>query len=117
MLAEADRLALLYNWLKAAPLYAQAETLFQKSGDARNALYARLGYVWTTADTGTTAAVKDEVDRDFLDPMVRTEARLMLRCLVAKAALPTGLPVAWLDPLQSLSCAAGCGAREVAART
>jgi CHAT domain-containing protein len=87
ILAEADRLTLLYNWPEAAPLYAQAETLFRRSGDTRNAVYARLGFVWATADTGVTAAVKSEVDRDLLAPMVRSDPPLMLRCLVTKAAL------------------------------
>ena len=43
LLAEADRLALLYNWPGAAPRYAEAESLFAQAGDANNALAARLG--------------------------------------------------------------------------
>ena len=43
LLAEADRLALLYYWPGAAPHYAEAESLFAQSGDVKNALAARLG--------------------------------------------------------------------------
>ena len=50
LLAEADRLAMLYNWPEAVPLYEQAESLFAQSGDRKNALAARLGYIWATAD-------------------------------------------------------------------
>ena len=35
LLADADRLAMLYNWPKAAALYAQAESLFTQSGDKK----------------------------------------------------------------------------------
>src|SRR6266446_1080490 len=57
LLAEADRLAMLYNWPEAAPLYAQAESLFAQSADRKNALAARLGYVWATADAGVSPAI------------------------------------------------------------
>jgi hypothetical protein len=50
VLAQADRLAMLNNWPKAAPLYSQAESLFRQSGDEKNALAAMLGYIRTTAD-------------------------------------------------------------------
>ena len=50
LLAQADRMALLYNWPVAAPRYSEAESLFAESGDAKNALAARLGYIWSTAD-------------------------------------------------------------------
>ena len=55
LLSRADRLAMLYNWPEAAPLYAQAESLFTQSGDRQNALSARLGYLWATADAGDSS--------------------------------------------------------------
>ena len=61
LLAEADRLAMLYNWPKAAALYAQAESLFTQSGDKKNALLARLGYFWATADSGVNPSIRKEV--------------------------------------------------------
>ncbi len=48
---------------KAAPLYAQAQTLFSQSGDKRNALYARLGWIWAQADTGAAAKLEAEVEQ------------------------------------------------------
>ena len=54
LLTAADRFAMLYNWPEAAPLYAEAETLFTHSGDRKNALHARLGYLWAQADSGVT---------------------------------------------------------------
>ena len=65
LLAEADRLALLFNWPKAAPLYAQAHTLFEKSGDAQNALFARLGYIWATASIGVRPEISQKSRRTF----------------------------------------------------
>ena len=87
VLTEADRLAMLYNWPKAAPLYVQAQNLFDQSGDKRNALYARLGWIWTQAGTGRTEKLDSEVEQQMEDPLVRQDAKLMLRCLVTKAAL------------------------------
>ncbi len=87
LLAQADRLAMLYNWPKAAPLYSQAESLFRRSGDPKNALAARLGYIWATADWGVHRATKREVEAYLADPLVSTDPRLRLRALVAKAVL------------------------------
>src|SRR4051812_336098 len=45
LLARALRLADLYNWADAAPAFAEAEQLFTRAGDQRNALYAKLGRI------------------------------------------------------------------------
>jgi len=87
LLAEADRLALLFNWPKAEPLYGQAEALFDQSGDNKNALYARLGWIWSQADTGVAVKFVSELDDDIQSPLVQSDPRLMIRCLVAKAAI------------------------------
>ena len=87
LLAEADRFALLVNWPRAEPLYAQAETLFNQSADKKDALYARLGWIWSRADTGGADKFEGEVDDDIQNPLVRGDRRLMLRALVAKAAI------------------------------
>ncbi len=87
LLTEADRLAMLYNWPKAAPLYTRAESLFAQSGDKRNALFARLGYLWVTADAGVSSENSDEVTAALQMPLVQSDARLNLRGLVAKAVL------------------------------
>jgi CHAT domain-containing protein len=87
ILAQADKLALLYNWPKAAPRYAEAETLFAQSRDGKNALAARLGYIWSTADAGVSRAVNQEVASYLENPLVQSDSALMLRALIAKAVL------------------------------
>jgi CHAT domain-containing protein len=87
LLAAADRLALLYNWPEAIPLYAQSETLFKDSGDRRNALAAKFGYLWATANRGVNPATALELSKHLEDPFVRTDRKLLLRALVAKAVL------------------------------
>jgi CHAT domain-containing protein len=87
LLAEADRLALLYNWPEAAPRYAEAESLFAQAGDANNALAARLGYIWSTADSGVSPAINREVAAYFESSLVQSDHALRLRALIAKAVL------------------------------
>jgi hypothetical protein len=41
VLKQADKLALLNNWVGARPLFAKAEKLFAHAGDNRDALYCR----------------------------------------------------------------------------
>src|SRR6266403_4246227 len=45
LLAEANRLAWLFNWPKAEPLYTRAEQLFRRKGDARDEGYSRVGRI------------------------------------------------------------------------
>jgi len=78
---------MLYNWSKAAPLYTQAELLFDEAGDKKNALHARLGHLWATANAGITPEIVQEVSGYLQNPLVTTDLSLMLRALVAKAAL------------------------------
>src|SRR5260370_40179112 len=78
LLAQADRLAMLYNWPEAAPLYEQSEALFEKTGDGANAIAARFGYLWTTADSGVSRAVVHEVGTYLQDPIVQANPRLLL---------------------------------------
>src|SRR5713226_4756299 len=51
LLAEANRLAWLFNWPKAEPLYVRAEKLFKEKGDTRNEIYARVGRIRAHAET------------------------------------------------------------------
>ncbi|MBI4460846.1 MAG: hypothetical protein HY648_12415, partial [Acidobacteria bacterium] len=103
LLAEADRLALLYNWPKAAPLYAQAHPIFEKSGDTKNALFARLGYIWATASIGVRPEISQEVALYLQDPLIQADPKLMLRALVTKAALDrNGTEAAARDPWEQI---------------
>ena len=87
LLASADRLALLYNWPSAAPLYARAESSFSRANDRPGVLSARLGYLWVTADGGAPPEALHEVGAYLQEVPVQSSARLSLRALVAKAAL------------------------------
>ena len=86
-LAEADRLAMLYNWPRAIPLYADAEREFRRLNDPRGVLAARLGWLRAEAYEEPSAALVAEVDKDLRNPVIQGQAGLMLRCLAAKAAI------------------------------
>src|ERR1700743_815286 len=68
LLAKADGCATHRNWDKAAPLYGEAEAAFRKSGDTRNALYAKFGRLHRDVESGAYRAVHDEVTRDLVNP-------------------------------------------------
>jgi hypothetical protein len=50
LLAHALHLADLYNWADAASSFSEAEELFKRAGDRRNALYAHLGRIRANVD-------------------------------------------------------------------
>ena len=82
-LAEADRLAMLYNWPRAIPLYAGAEREFRRLNDPRGVLAARLGWLRAVAYEEPSSALAAEVDTDLRNPVIQGQAGLMLRCLRA----------------------------------
>ena len=86
-LAEADRLAMLYNWSRALPLYADAEREFRRLHDPKGVLEARLGSLRAEAFEEPTPAQAAEVDKDLRNPVIQGDAVLMLRCLTAKPAI------------------------------
>src|SRR6516162_7739256 len=45
LLAEANRLAWVFNWPKAQPLYVRVEELLREKGDTRDEVYARVGRI------------------------------------------------------------------------
>ncbi len=87
LLEEANRFALLNNWPKASPLFAEAESLFAQAADGKGALAARLGYLWSTADAGISTSSEREVAAYLENPLVQADPALKLRALVAKAVL------------------------------
>ncbi len=56
-LAEADRLAMLYNWPRALPLYADAEREFLRLNDPKGVLEARLGWIRAQANATPSPAL------------------------------------------------------------
>ena len=87
ILAQADRMAMLYNWPKAAPLYKQAGDEFTQVGDNKGQLSARLGWIRSQVESGVSPVIAQEVEHDLEGLAAQTDAQLTLRCLVTKAAL------------------------------
>ena len=84
LLTEADRLADLGNWVKAGPLYAQAEQQFHSRGDVRQELYAKFGRLHRDIETGSYSAVGEELENDLQDPAIQSDPRLHIRALSLK---------------------------------
>ena len=84
LLAEADRLAMLNNWHKAKPLFADAERLFAAAGDERNALYCKISRLRAEVQSMSFTEVAEYLDRELSNPLVQADAKLRLRLLVVK---------------------------------
>jgi hypothetical protein len=78
LLAEANRLAWLFNWPKAEPLYVRAEELFNERGDTRNEVYARVGRIRAQAETMSWVDVSEMLGKQLDIPVVRDDPRLRL---------------------------------------
>jgi hypothetical protein len=87
MPAEADRLAMLYNWPRAIPLYVDAERESRRLNDSKGELEARLGWLRAQAYEEPSPALAAEVDGDLRNPIIQGSAELTLRCLMAQAAI------------------------------
>ena len=85
LLAEANRLAWLFNWPKAEPLYIHAEELFQQKGDTRNEIYARVGRIRAQSETMSWVDVSEMLGRQLEIPVVKSDPRLRLWCLGLRA--------------------------------
>ena len=66
LLTEANRLAWLFNWPKAEPLYVRAEELFKQRGDTRNEIYARVGRIRAQAETMSWVDVSEMLGKQAL---------------------------------------------------
>jgi len=84
LVAEANRLAWLFNWPKAGPLYARAEELFRERGDTRNEIYARVGRIRSQSETMSWVDVSQMLGRQLEIPVVKSDSELRLWCLAAK---------------------------------
>jgi CHAT domain-containing protein len=92
LLARALHLADLYNWVDAAPAFAEAQHLFIDAGDQRNALYAKLGLIRSNIDREpqtlpAVAAQLAEMLED--DPMLQNDKELRMFCLIVKGDIDT----------------------------
>src|SRR5262245_54224920 len=84
LLTEADRLAGLGNWVKAQTLYAQAEQDFHSRGDVKQELYAKFGRLHRDIETGSYAAVGEEIEKDLQNLAVQSDPGLHIRALSLK---------------------------------
>src|ERR1700731_498890 len=91
LLQDADRLAWLKNWTRAEPLYADAERLFTERGNQRNALYASVNKLRAQLPRLAVPEVSQQLAKYLEDPIVQTDDRLRLRCLVIKGETDTDL--------------------------
>ena len=83
-LAEADRLADLRAWARAEPFFTHAERAFEEAGDARNALYAKLGRIRGELPRRSVAEVSQQLAEILELPLAMTDDRIRLRCLIIK---------------------------------
>ena len=84
LLAEANRLAWLFNWPKAEPLYVRAEELFKEKGDTRNEIYARVGRIRAQSETMSYVDVSQMIEKEMERPITKADPKLRLWCLVQK---------------------------------
>src|SRR6266436_5506341 len=84
LLEEANRLAWLFNWPKAEPLYVRAEELFREKRDSRNEAYARVGRIRAQSERMSWVDVSDMLGRQLEIPVAKSDPKLRLWCLAAK---------------------------------
>lgn len=87
LIEKADRLAWLYNWYLAGPLYADAEKLYAEAGDTRNALWAKIGRLRSEWETMSFPEVSEYLSVELDTPLVQNDAQLKLWILDAKGAV------------------------------
>jgi len=84
LLEEANRLAWLFNWPKAEPLYVRAEELFREKRDSRNETYARVGRIRAQSERMSWVDVSDMLGQELEIPVAKSDPKLRLWCLAAK---------------------------------
>jgi CHAT domain-containing protein len=91
LLDRAERLSAVGNWRAARPLYAETEAAFRARGDRRDELAAKFGRLHSDVESGSYAEVREEVERDLLDPVVHTDPILKIRGLALKGIIDLNL--------------------------
>jgi CHAT domain-containing protein len=105
LLTEANRLAWLFNWPRAEPLYIRAEQLFKDKGDTRNEVYSRVGRIRAQSETMSWVDVSEMLGKQLEIPVVKSDQRLRLWCLAAKGYTdleinPVSAKRAWTEALR-----------------
>lgn len=91
IMEEAERLAWLKAWTRAAPLYEEAGRLFTARGDRRNALYAEINRLRGELPRLPVPEVSQRLAEYLDDPLVQRDKHLRLRCLIIKGETDTDL--------------------------
>ena len=104
LLAQADRLAWLSNWQRAAELYARAEQLAIQKSNRRDELYAECGSLRSGLGAEPLPQTSAELTRILEDPLAAHDSRLRIRCLSTKGDLlredhPDSAAQAWQEVL------------------
>src|SRR6266576_703538 len=102
LLAEANRLAWLFNWPKAEPLYARAEELYREKGDTRNDVCACVGRIRAQSETMSWVDVSKMLGQQLQLPVAKSDQQLRLWCLAAKGYTdldlnPASAKQAWME--------------------
>ena len=84
LLKEADRLAWLRAWGAAERLYAEAGKLFGAQGDQANALYSEVSVLRGQLPRLPAPEVSARLAEYLENPIVQSDDRLRLRCLIIK---------------------------------
>ena len=85
LLHHALYLADLYNWAAAGPEFTQAEKMFVAAGDQRNALYAKLGRLRSTAEQGKVPAISAQLETELAtNPLLLQDKQLRMFCFIVK---------------------------------
>lgn len=85
VLQHALHLADLYNWSDAAEDFGEAEKLFLAAGDQRNALYARLGKIRSSAEQRALPALSVQLAEELdTNTLLQTDKPLRMFCLIVK---------------------------------
>lgn len=91
-LANAIRLANLYNWGDAATDFSRAQQLYADAGDRRNALYARLGLLRATIEQnqGALPEESDQLATELADnPLLKSDKELRMFAFIVKGDIDT----------------------------
>jgi hypothetical protein len=85
LLNHALYLADLYNWAAAGPEFTQAEKMFMAADDHRNALYAKLGRLRSTAELGNVRTISSELETELAtNPLLLHDKQLRMFGFIVK---------------------------------
>jgi CHAT domain-containing protein len=84
LLQEANYLFWISNLAAADPFYQRAEELFVARGDARDALYAKIGAMRARAETMSFVDLSEFLGDQLSNPIMKEDPRLTLWCLASK---------------------------------